>query len=1252
MNSWHSFGLTVLGQVTAITVVAAIAMAFAQRRAAARHAIGVVALIFLLASPMLTLLLPRARWLGGSESRAQHSDSGLVGAARMRSGESPPIQITPAAGIEREDAAELSTGPIPTQPGTGSATPRRINAPADEGKQLSPWTELVNTELATWLARGFTLIGSVWAVGVAILCRLFLSRRRQIRFLAMSLQPGAIDAQAAAEVRSALGFSGLPAIAISDLAPMPLVLGCRRPVVVLPRQLFEACSATRLRDILIHECAHILRRDPWINAAQHVAGLIFWPHPGVHWLNRQIARLREEVCDNFVLRQANSADYAQTLLELAEQCSRARFALSLLGIFSARWTLEQRISGILNPRREKMTRSSRTTKVMALMLLGAISLLVGGVGTWGQVSAEPAAQPKEKSPDARASAPPAAQATPAAIAGNSEKPDAATKKIAVRGVCQDQNSRPIPDVRVRVFRIASSVDPPKLVAEVRSGKDGKFSILDIETTNDPAHRVGRTGLKVAAMAKGYSSAAKEVDDPAKNDELSLVMSNNPGTLSGVVTDVRGRPVQGVAVFLPFFDHRPLPDFNCAITDVDGHFAITDFKRWQPGDAKPLKPKPGEGYTTDLVISCYFMLRHPDYAVTRGSYSGIPQEVNVTLSPPAIVEGRVIDQVSSRPLVNVVVHSQGVGRSDGDSASTDQQGRYRLVLNKDHYNIWAEADDRIAIAVKALPVEPGKTVKDADIRMVRGGFVVGTVIDGTTGKPIAPAAEKVLRVAQYGPARPRTGAAVTSTAVNPDGTYRLRVAPGRNYVYLMNGAASAIVNVEDGQEVKLDLRIGDHVRQSVEDDDPDVILAQKLRREALEEDAEQSTKASGAPAQPPKRQRPGTPTGRLLNKLEEQNASPERFKDSWLRTLKEIVGLGSAAVPELAEELDATDNGMMMRCLGFSLRAIGDKRAVPALIRAIPKTLIPPGSDMGLRSEDAELAKFAQQHELNEKHEGKEYDFGRPVREIFGALQKLTGQHMGEEELFHAFLEGTTAQKRMKRDLFYRTAKKWSDWWERNASDSVKDSAYARVNLAKMPVDAVEPARAETHYKTVGGGSNWILESVFDPKPHLSFYDLDTGRAAELPEKWRDPKTVQSHLDEILAWAANEGFDLMGVEYIAPDGERTYALRSIGLRAWELGRERWKMDSDDIKLETLQKEGTPVEGLLLHRDIDTKAIDPKAIATFFYITREGTPGLLFVGIEVKDDSLKPGGFSRGDNELDSIAFQKGRRFGYREFEDVK
>src|SRR4051812_33537739 len=84
---------------------------------------------------------------------------------------------------------------------------------------------------------------------------------------------------------------------------------------------------------------------------------------------------------------------------------------------------------------------------------------------------------------------------------------------------------------------------------------------------------------------------------------------------------------------------------------------------------------------------------------------------------------------------------------------------------------------------------------------------------------------------------------------------------------------------------------------------------------------------------------------------------------WCVLMRELVAIGSKAVPQLCDELDRTTVDRTQRRLAFALRAIGDARAVPALIRSIPKTLQPPSSDYGLIVADAELTAFMQKHDL-------------------------------------------------------------------------------------------------------------------------------------------------------------------------------------------------------------------------------------------------------------------------------------------------
>ena len=83
-------------------------------------------------------------------------------------------------------------------------------------------------------------------------------------------------------------------------------------------------------------------------------------------------------------------------------------------------------------------------------------------------------------------------------------------------------------------------------------------------------------------------------------------------------------------------------------------------------------------------------------------------------------------------------------------------------------------------------------------------------------------------------------------------------------------------------------------------------------------------------------------------------------------MRELVAVGRDAVPQLCAELDRTTEDRTLRRLGFALRAIGDPRAVPALIRAIPKTLLPSSSDYGLIVIDKELMDFMLTHDLRQR----------------------------------------------------------------------------------------------------------------------------------------------------------------------------------------------------------------------------------------------------------------------------------------------
>ncbi len=165
-------------------------------------------------------------------------------------------------------------------------------------------------------------------------------------------------------VEAVLG-SPLPAVYTSTDVKLPVAVGVFHPAVILPEGLSEKLDATQLRQILLHECAHITFRHTIGGVIERLARLLFWPHPLVHILCRELARAREELCDNVASQEVGPICYARTLLSIDQERSASpdiTLALSIMGLGTS---LEKRISGLLNPKRNLMIRE-KPLKLMAV----------------------------------------------------------------------------------------------------------------------------------------------------------------------------------------------------------------------------------------------------------------------------------------------------------------------------------------------------------------------------------------------------------------------------------------------------------------------------------------------------------------------------------------------------------------------------------------------------------------------------------------------------------------------------------------------------------------------------------------------------------------------------------------------------------------------------------------------------------------------------------------------------------------------
>jgi beta-lactamase regulating signal transducer with metallopeptidase domain len=151
-----------------------------------------------------------------------------------------------------------------------------------------------------------TLLLTIWALGAAIVAlRWFLAWRA-----------------ADSIVRAARPAPGSPLDArVTDAAIEPAVARVFRPVVLLPSALLGRLSPEQLGAVLAHEREHIERRDNLTAHLHHLVQTIFWFHPLVWWIGRQMLEERENACDEAVLERGHDAQqYAEGILAVCRHC--------------------------------------------------------------------------------------------------------------------------------------------------------------------------------------------------------------------------------------------------------------------------------------------------------------------------------------------------------------------------------------------------------------------------------------------------------------------------------------------------------------------------------------------------------------------------------------------------------------------------------------------------------------------------------------------------------------------------------------------------------------------------------------------------------------------------------------------------------------------------------------------------------------------------------------------------------------------
>ncbi len=132
----------------------------------------------------------------------------------------------------------------------------------------------------------------------------------------------------------ALGVRQVVILLESSIVQVPLVIGYLKPVVLVPIGLINSLEPAQVEAILLHELAHIRRKDYLVNILQTVLETFFFFNPAVLWLSWLIRVERENCCDDIVIEQTkNEAGYAQALVHFQEyRLTSSREAVAFTGM--------------------------------------------------------------------------------------------------------------------------------------------------------------------------------------------------------------------------------------------------------------------------------------------------------------------------------------------------------------------------------------------------------------------------------------------------------------------------------------------------------------------------------------------------------------------------------------------------------------------------------------------------------------------------------------------------------------------------------------------------------------------------------------------------------------------------------------------------------------------------------------------------------------------------------------------------------
>lgn len=160
--------------------------------------------------------------------------------------------------------------------------------------KLSSVASLDADRVLPWLVIG-------WSCGVLLLSLRAWWQWRGLKALLKRAEELAPWQALATTMSRRFGLQRRVRVLCSGNISAPLLLGWVKPVILLPLAMVCHLPAAQVELILAHELAHLRRWDPLANLFQVILETLYFFHPVLHWISRDVRNEREICCDRLAL---------------------------------------------------------------------------------------------------------------------------------------------------------------------------------------------------------------------------------------------------------------------------------------------------------------------------------------------------------------------------------------------------------------------------------------------------------------------------------------------------------------------------------------------------------------------------------------------------------------------------------------------------------------------------------------------------------------------------------------------------------------------------------------------------------------------------------------------------------------------------------------------------------------------------------------------------------------------------------------